>query len=130
MDTRDIAELTAVVLTEKGHHNKTYNINGPEPLSGPQAAANWSDALGQPIQYSNPDLNEWESQMRGVMGSAWLPFDMRLMFQGYQERGFIAEPTDASIFEKAVGHAPRSYADFVTETVAHWGAEAAPLASH
>jgi len=34
VDIRDIAEATAIVLTSDGHTNKTYNLNGPEALSG------------------------------------------------------------------------------------------------
>jgi uncharacterized protein YbjT (DUF2867 family) len=35
VDIRDIAEATALALTSDGHFGKTYNLNGPEVLSGP-----------------------------------------------------------------------------------------------
>src|SRR6202041_2795766 len=38
VDIRDIAEATAIVLTSEEHSGKTYNLNGPEAVSGPQAA--------------------------------------------------------------------------------------------
>ena len=36
VDIRDIAEATAIALTSEGHYGKTYNLNGPEVLSGPR----------------------------------------------------------------------------------------------
>ena len=37
VDIRDIAEATAIVLTSDAHKGKTYNLNGPEIVSGPKA---------------------------------------------------------------------------------------------
>jgi uncharacterized protein YbjT (DUF2867 family) len=34
VDIRDIAEAAAIALTSDGHFGKTYNLNGPEALSG------------------------------------------------------------------------------------------------
>src|SRR3954447_5011833 len=44
---RDIAEASAIALTGKGHEGKTYNLNGPEVLSGPLAAQIWTELLGR-----------------------------------------------------------------------------------
>jgi uncharacterized protein YbjT (DUF2867 family) len=42
VDVRDIAEATAIALTNAGHEGKTYNLNGPDIVSGLGAAAIWS----------------------------------------------------------------------------------------
>ena len=34
VDVRDIAEATSIAITTDGHHGKTYNLNGPDVLSG------------------------------------------------------------------------------------------------
>src|ERR1700693_934050 len=34
VDIRDIAEVAAIALTSERHYGKTYNLNGPEVLSG------------------------------------------------------------------------------------------------
>ena len=47
VDVRDIAEAAAVALTGEGHHGKTYNVNGPDVLSGPGVAAIWSKVLAR-----------------------------------------------------------------------------------
>jgi hypothetical protein len=51
---------------------------------------------------------------------AWSAFDIRMMFEGYLERGFVAEPGDVEILTNLLGHAPRRYEEFAKETVLIW----------
>jgi hypothetical protein len=51
---------------------------------------------------------------------AWSAFDIRMMFQGYIERGFVAGEGDLEILTKLLGHAPRRYIDFARETAVAW----------
>lgn len=95
VDIRDIAEASAVALTTDGHEGKTYNLNGPEPLTGPMAARIWSELLKREVRYLGEDMDAFEEQMR-KQGTSWSAFDMRMMFQGYLERGFLAEPDDVA----------------------------------
>src|ERR1700678_4132866 len=119
VDIRDIAEATAIVLTSDGHTNKTYNLNGPEALSGPKAASIWSKLLGKEIRYAGHDMDAFEEQMRNS-APPWSAFDIRMMFQGYLERGVVAETGDVEELTKLLGHAPRRYEDFPAETAALW----------
>src|ERR1700683_3721116 len=119
VDIRDIAEATAIVLTSDEHNGKTYNLNGPEALSGPKAASIWSKLLGKEIRYAGHDMDAFEEQMRNSAPS-WSAFDIRMMFQGYLERGFVAETGDVEELTKLLGHAPRRYEDFAAETAALW----------
>ncbi len=120
VDVRDIAEASAVALTSKGHEGKTYSVNGPEVLSGPLAAQIWSELLGKEVRYAGEDMNAFEQQMRE--GAApWSAFDMRMMFQGYLERGFVAEASDLETLTKLLGHPPRRYQDFAREVATSWG---------
>src|SRR6204780_1890288 len=64
VDVRDIAEASAIALTSEGHDGKTYNLNGPDVISGAGAAAIWSKALGGDIKYAGHDLDRFEKQMR------------------------------------------------------------------
>lgn len=122
VDVRDIAEATAIALTSDGHEGRTYNLNGPNVLSGPKAAAIWSKLLGKPIEYAGNEMDGFEEQMR-QRAPAWLAFDMRTMFQGYLERGFIAEKGDLETLTSLLGHSPRSYEDFARETIQKWRSE-------
>lgn len=119
VDVRDIAEIAAVALTTSGHEGKTYNANGPEVLSGNKIASIWSDVLGREVRYPGEDLNAFETQMR-QKAPAWTAFDIRMMFQGYLERGFVAEDGDVATSTKLLGHAPRSYEAFARETAVNW----------
>ena len=130
VDTRDIAEAAAIALTSDGHLGKTYNLNGPEVLSGAWVALIWSGLLGKEIRYSGEDLDVFEDQMRKTAPS-WSAFDIRMMFQGYLERGFAAEDGDVETVTKLLGHPPRRYEEFARETVQEWqtiGKAAAALA--
>ena len=119
VDIRDIAEGTAIVLTSEEHNGKTHNLNGPKAISGPKAASIWSQLLGKDIRYAGHDMDAFEEQMRKQTPS-WSAFDIRMMFQGYLERGFVAEPEDVEKLTKLLGHAPSSYEDFAAETAALW----------
>jgi uncharacterized protein YbjT (DUF2867 family) len=119
VDTRDIAEAAAIALTSEGHLGKTYNLNGPEILSGTKIASIWSGLLGKEIRYPGEDLEAFEEQMRQSAPS-WSAFDIRMMFQGYLERGFVAEDGDIETVTKLLGHPLRRYEDFARETVEAW----------
>src|SRR6202051_4558107 len=119
VDTRDIAEAAAIALTSDGHLGKTYNLNGPEILSGKKVASIWSGLLGREIGYPGEDLDSFEEQMRQSAPS-WSAFDFRMMFQGYLERGFVAGEGDVETLARLLGHPPRRYVDFAKETVQSW----------
>jgi uncharacterized protein YbjT (DUF2867 family) len=119
VDVRDIAEATAIALTTGGHDGKVYNLNGPDLLSGPKAAEIWSRLLGRTIRYAGHDMDAFEAAMR-ERSPSWSAFDIRMMFQGYLERGFVAVPGDLETLTGLLGHAPRTYEAFARETAAEW----------
>lgn len=120
-DIRDIAEAAAISLTEDGHEQQTYDIVGPTLISGPGNAALWSKLLGKEIKYTGHDFDQWEQGMRANMPS-WSAFDLRMMLQGYFDRGFAATETEVARLTKLLGHAPRRYEDFAAETAKLWKA--------
>jgi len=128
VDIRDIAEAAAIALMSDQHFGKTYNLNGPAALSGPKAASIWSHVLGKDIKYAGDNLELFEEQMRKLVPS-WAAFDLRMMFQGYLERGFVAEDGDIATLTKLLGHTPRAYEDFAYETSREWQVPAAPRAA-
>jgi uncharacterized protein YbjT (DUF2867 family) len=120
-DIRDIAEAAAISLTEDGHEQQTYGIVGPTLISGPGNAALWSKLLGKEIKYTGHDFDQWEQGMRANMPS-WSAFDLRMMLQGYFDRGFASTETDVARLRKLLGHEPRRYEDFAAETAKLWKA--------
>lgn len=121
VDTRDIAEAAAISLTQEGHDGQTYDLVGPTLISGPGNAATWSKLLGKEIKYTGHDFDRWEDQLRANV-PGWQAFDLRMMFQGYFDRGFASTETEVARLTELLGHAPRSYDDFATETAALWKA--------
>lgn len=119
VDVRDIAEAAAIVLTSDGHAGKTYDLVGPGTLSGPAAASIWSELLGKPVRYPGEDFDAYEAQMRQRMPN-WAAFDLRMMFQGYFERGFVASDDDIKTLTALLGHPPRNYKDFAQKTARAW----------
>jgi uncharacterized protein YbjT (DUF2867 family) len=119
VDVRDIAEAAAIVLTTEGHFGKTYNLVGPEVLSGAAVASIWSVVLGRAVQYPGEHLDAFEEQLRTQMPS-WAAYDFRVMMQGYLERGFTATAEDVTALTNLLGHTPRRYADFAQEAAQMW----------
>ena len=121
IDVRDIAEAAAISLTQDGHEGQTYDLVSSTMLTGPGTAALWSKLLGREIKYTGHDFDQFEQAMRARM-PAWSAFDLRVMFQGFFERGFASSETEVARFAKLLDHAPRTYDDFATETAALWRA--------
>jgi len=115
VDIRDIAEAAAIALTSDRHYGKTYNLNGPEVLSGPKLASIWSGLLGKEVRYAGDDMDGFEEQM-WKRAPSWSAFDIRMMFQGYLERGFVAEAGGIETLTELLGHTPRRYEDFARNT--------------
>lgn len=114
VDIRDIAAAAAITLTSAGHAGKTYNPVGPGQLTGPRSAELWSAALGRKVVYPGENWEATEAQMRQFMPS-WMAHDLRVMLEGYHERGFRAEDSDREAFASLLGQAPRSHATMVQE---------------
>lgn len=120
-DVRDIAEAAAISLSEEGHDGQTYDIVSPTMISGPGNAALWSKLLGKEIKYTGHNFDQWEQMMRSRM-PGWSAFDLRMMFQGYFDRGFASTETEVARLTKLLGHAPRNYEDFAVKTASMWKA--------
>lgn len=54
IDTRDIAEVAAVCLTEDGHFYKAYTLTGSEAITYYEVASMMSDVLKRKITYQIP----------------------------------------------------------------------------
>jgi uncharacterized protein YbjT (DUF2867 family) len=124
VDVRDIAEAAAVALTAGGHEGQTYNLVGPQAVTGKSTAESWSRALERSVAYGGDDLDAWEKQSLPFM-PAWMAFDFRLMYAHFQAHGLKAAPGDVERQTKLIGHPPRRFEEFAAETAAMWKAEAA-----
>ena len=119
VDVRDIAEAAANTLTTSGHEGHSYDLVGPEAVTGESTAKSWSAALGKPIVYAGDDLDAWEKTSLQYLPD-WMVFDFRYMYEFFQTNGLVATPDEIARLTKLLGHAPRGFDAFAKETAAAW----------
>jgi uncharacterized protein YbjT (DUF2867 family) len=119
VDVSDIAEAAATALTGDGHQGQTYHLVGPDVLTGPGVAALWSRLLGRTVHYAGEGFDQWEEQMRSN-APGWVAHDLRVMFEGFAERGLASTPAQVERFTALLGHAPRAYESFAAAAAATW----------
>jgi uncharacterized protein YbjT (DUF2867 family) len=119
VDTRDIGEAAAIALTTAGHEGQTYDLVGPEAVTGESTARTWSSVLGKPIAYAGDDLDAWEAVQVNYLPH-WMVFDFREMYLHFQQQGLKASAEAIARQTKLLGHAPRSFEAFAAETAAAW----------
>jgi uncharacterized protein YbjT (DUF2867 family) len=119
VDVRDIAEAAAIALTSNGHEGQSYDLVGPEAVTGESTAKSWSAALGKPIAYAGDDLDAWEKVQLQYLPD-WMVFDFRYMYEHFQKNGLIASAEAIARVTRLLGHAPRGFDAFAKETAAAW----------
>jgi len=124
IDTRDVAAVFAVILTDDPHRHagKTYDISGPEALTMGEVAGYISSALGTRVEYHA----RTEAQQRTALESAGLPALMVDVLVGVDDitRDNVYAVPSPTVYD-LTGHAPRSVKDFVNEHVSLFAAPAA-----
>jgi uncharacterized protein YbjT (DUF2867 family) len=118
VDTRDVASVGAVVLTESGHVGTHYDITGPEALSYEDVAAELSRALGRRVTYVDaPDAAVRESLL-GFGLDEWFVDALVGLYQDYRRSGtdgYAAQVTDT--VERLTGRPARSLDALLGELV-------------
>ena len=116
VDVRDIAEAAAIALTQSGHSGKTYSLVGPRAWTGAEISEMLTRHLGKPVLYVGDDLKAWAAQVRAFM-PGWLVRDLEIMFQHFLNAGLLATQAEIDELTAVLGHAPRSYDDFIKEVL-------------
>lgn len=124
VDVRDIADAASIELLRRHHSDtplprKTYELSGPDALTGPTLAAIWADVLQREVRYGGNDLDVFEKNIK-AQAPSWKAYDMRAMMQRYQIDGAVATANDIARLTDLLGRAPRSYRDFALETARQW----------
>jgi uncharacterized protein YbjT (DUF2867 family) len=124
VDVRDIADAAVLELLRRDRSASalprvTYELSGPDALTGASLAALWGDTLGREVRYAGNDLDAFEKNLK-VHAPAWKAYDLRAMMQRYQDDGAVATEEDIARLTKLLGRAPRQYRDFAAETAKNW----------
>ncbi len=122
VDVRDIADAAVNALTKPGYERQEYPLHGPDILTGESVARTYSRYLEQEVRYIGDNLDLWEERARTVMPGQMVQ-DFRIMYQYFQEHGFIAAPGDLLHEQSILDHEPRSFEDFVKEIAPAWKSE-------
>ena len=124
IDVRDIADAAVIELLRRDRApaplpRVTFELSGPDALTGASLAAVWTDVLGRDVRYAGGDLDAFEKAVK-TRAPAWLAYDLRAMMRRYQADGAVAAPADLDRLTTLLGRPPRAYRDFARETARDW----------
>ena len=112
IDTRDIVDIAATVLTSGGHEGQSYVLTGPEALSMTDVAAKLSTALSKEVKYANMSPDDAKAGMVAMglpdeIADAWV----RLAQMVSMGAADMVTPTVKEI----TGVEPRSFDQFARD---------------
>src|SRR4051812_12751099 len=113
IDTRDIAAVAVVTLSQPGHTGKKYVVTGGEALSYRQATAILGQAIGRPLRFIDEPFDEARARLTKAGQSGWL-VDSLLAIAAYQRVGGPTE-TITSVVADLTGKPPRTFAQFARD---------------
>ena len=110
IDTRDIAEVAAVVLAETGHTGRTYTLTGPRAVTHHEIAAALSAVTGRHVTFGDVPAVAFRAVLQGMPN--WQA-DGLVEDYAHYARGEAAEVHTA--VAELTGHPARDLADFARE---------------
>lgn len=114
LDTRDIGEVVALVLSEPGHENRVYELTGPAAVTYAEMADVLSEALGRRIEYVDLTADEYEAHLVATGWPEWVAVEFASIYgRGFYRAGGSSFVT--TTVEDLLDRAPRSFADFAAD---------------
>ncbi|PSK99984.1 uncharacterized protein YbjT (DUF2867 family) [Murinocardiopsis flavida] len=114
VDTRDIADAAAAVLTGAGHTGRTYTLTGPRAVSHDEIAQALSAAIGHGVTFKGAPADQFAAALTGMV-PAW-QIDGLIEDYAHYDRGEAAE-VHASVAD-LTGRPARDIADFARDYAA------------
>ncbi|GAA4545465.1 SDR family oxidoreductase [Amycolatopsis samaneae] len=114
IDTRDIAESAAAVLTGTGHHGRTYTLTGPRAVTHHQIARAIGAATGREVAFHDVSAEQFSAALKGILP----PWQIGGLVEDYAHyaRGEAAEVHSA--VADLTGHPARDLDEFVRDYAA------------
>jgi uncharacterized protein YbjT (DUF2867 family) len=116
VDTRDVAAVAAVALTEPGHENQIYEVTGPEALSYSDVAKAIGELEGRTVTYVDAGDEDVRKAMRGAGMDEWFAGALVELYQEYRRSGvdgYASRVTDT--VERITGRPARSLGALLEE---------------
>ena len=85
IDVRDIADVSAVILTEEGYEGKTFTPSGPKSISLSEVAAAFSSALDKEVNYIDVPMEAADESLSGMGFPEWNKNAYLEYFKAYSE---------------------------------------------
>lgn len=115
VDADDIADVAVAALTQDGHVGEVYELTGPRLLTFAQAAEEIAHAVGRPVRCTPIPLDAFTDAMTAQGEPPEVVGLLRYLFNDVLD-GRNAHLADG--VQRALGRAPRDFADFVREAAA------------
>ena len=114
VDTRDVADAAATVLTATGHDGQTYTLTGPRPLTHREIAEAIGDAIGSPVVFHELTSGQFAAALETYM-PRW-QVDGLIEDYAHYARGEAADVTTA--ITDLTGRPARDASDFARDHTA------------
>ena len=115
-DTRDVAAVAAVVLTQPGHAGAHYDVTGPQALSYADVAAKLTSVMGRQISYVNAPDDAVRQALLAAGLDGWFANALVGLYQDYRRSGsdgYAAQVT--STVQRLTGRPARSLDNLLGE---------------
>ena len=118
IDSRDISDFAAHVLTTEGHEGKTYTLTGPASLTLHQVAAAIGEAVGKEVKYVPVGVEAARQSMLGMGMDEWT---VNLLCDYFIAYGANWGDLVTDDFQRVTGQAPRSISQFARDFAGAFG---------
>lgn len=118
VDTDDIADVAVAALTQEGHVGEVYELTGPRLLTFAQAADEIARAAGRPVRCTPIPLDAFTTALAQQGEPPEVVDLLRYLFSE------VLDGRNAHLaggVQRALGRAPRDFADFAREVAASGG---------
>jgi uncharacterized protein YbjT (DUF2867 family) len=119
IDTDDLGEAAARVLTDPQYRGGVFELCGPDRLTNEEMAAIISEAWGKPIRADKQSLDDWKAW---AAGRGWKPWSIEAymkMCRHYDAHGYAGG--NPVVLSAILGRAPGGYRAFVKRFLAEQG---------
>jgi uncharacterized protein YbjT (DUF2867 family) len=117
VDTRDVAAVAAVALTQPGHEGKAFDVTGPEAISNGDIAARLSAVAGREIRFVHVPDEAVRETLLGFAMDEWLVgaiVDLGAEYRRCDTEGYPARVTGT--VQELTGRAARSLDQLLEES--------------
>ena len=115
VDLDDVAAAAALVLTEVGHSNATYELAGTAPLTQIEVAETFATALGKPVHAEAESIKAWQARAREAGIDDQQRAALTKMFLSYANDGLKGNP---NVLRWLLGRTPTTLAEFAEKAAA------------